>query len=299
MGGLSGLQSMVAGATAGAAAGNLSMGNVSMDQIRLAPNRTSAFMSNWQNDISGNTFSSNMLTGRTAVSLLRNQGYASRVVSMRVSEQDVQDASRQVDAARTEAVAASSERSTVLSEAFTKGLAKLKSSRSSTGSTSSQRVQRKRELRGAGHRQGEQLPYERNVPSAGRKRLIAINGVSRALGAMLPPWPKHRSASSCVSKPITDSKRTSRAPRSIPCRPTSRAPPLGGGIGPNPALACWARLWLTACRPALPFALRKFGNEPGRMETDRTPAPSATSRAGLAHPADRRADPAGRALATA
>ena len=88
---------MVAGATASAAAGNLSMGNVSMDQIRLAPNRTSAFMSNWQNDISGNTFSSNMLTGRTAVSLLRNQGYASRVVSMRVSEQDVQDASRQVD----------------------------------------------------------------------------------------------------------------------------------------------------------------------------------------------------------
>jgi conjugal transfer mating pair stabilization protein TraG len=51
VGGLSGLQSMVAGATAGAAAGNLSMGNVSMDQIRLAPNRTSAFMSNWQNDI--------------------------------------------------------------------------------------------------------------------------------------------------------------------------------------------------------------------------------------------------------
>ena len=137
VGGLSGLQSMVAGATAGAAAGNLSMGNVSMDQIRLAPNRTSAFMSNWQNDISGNTFSSNMLTGRTAVSLLRNQGYASRVVSMRVSEHDVQDASRQVDAARSEAVAASTERSAVLSEAFTKGLAKLKSSRSSTGSTSS------------------------------------------------------------------------------------------------------------------------------------------------------------------
>lgn len=137
VGGLSGLQSMVAGATAGAAAGNLSMGNVSMDQIRLAPNRTSAFMSNWQNDISGNTFSSNMLTGRTAVSLLRNQGYASRVVSMRVSEQDVQDASHQVDAARSEAVAASTERSAVLSEAFTKGLVKLNSSRSSTGATSS------------------------------------------------------------------------------------------------------------------------------------------------------------------
>ncbi len=70
------------------------------------------------------------------MSLLRNQGFASRVVSMRVSEQDVQDASRQVDAARSEAVAASSERSSVLAEAFTKGVAKLRSSRSSTGSTS-------------------------------------------------------------------------------------------------------------------------------------------------------------------
>jgi conjugal transfer mating pair stabilization protein TraG len=108
-----------------------------MDQMQLAPNRTSAFMGSWQHDLSGNTFSSNALTGRTAVSLLRNQGYASRVVSMRVSEQDVQDASRQVDAARSEAVAASSERSSVLAEAFTKGVAKLRSSRSSTGSTSS------------------------------------------------------------------------------------------------------------------------------------------------------------------
>lgn len=49
----------------------------------------------------------------------------------------MQDASRQVDAARGEAVAASSERSSVLAEAFTKGVAKLRSSRSSTGSTSS------------------------------------------------------------------------------------------------------------------------------------------------------------------
>jgi conjugal transfer mating pair stabilization protein TraG len=94
-------------------------------------------MGSLQNDLTGNTFSSNALTGRTAVSLLRNQGYASRVVSMRVSEQDVTDASRQVGAARSEAVAASSERSTILSEAFTRGLNKLRSSRSSSGSTSS------------------------------------------------------------------------------------------------------------------------------------------------------------------
>ena len=64
--------------------------------------------------------SSNALTGRTAVSMLRNQGFASRVVSMRVSEQDMQDASRQVDAARSEAVAASTERSAVLAEVFSK-----------------------------------------------------------------------------------------------------------------------------------------------------------------------------------
>lgn len=137
VGGLSGLQVMLSGSTAASTVGNTSLGNVSMDQMQLAPNRTSAFMSSWQNDLTGNTFSSNALTGTTAVSLLRNQGFASRVVSMRVSEQDVQDAGRQVDAARSEAVTASSERSSVLAEAFTKGLVKLRSSRSSTGSTSS------------------------------------------------------------------------------------------------------------------------------------------------------------------
>lgn len=136
VGGLSGLQAMLSGSTASSTVGNTSLGNVSMDQMQLAPNRTSAFMSSLQNDLTGNTFSSNALTGTTAVSLLRNQGFASRVVSMRVSEQDVQDASRQVDAARSESVAASSERSAVLAEAFTKSVAKLRSSRSSTGTTS-------------------------------------------------------------------------------------------------------------------------------------------------------------------
>ncbi|GAO27409.1 TraG domain-containing protein [Alicycliphilus sp. B1] len=137
VGGLSGLQAVLSGSTAGATVGNTSLGNVSMDQMQLAPNRTSAFMGSWQHDLSGNAFSSNALTGTTAVSLLRNQGFVSRVVSMRVSEQDVQDASRQVDAARSEAIAASSERSSALAEALTKGVVKLRSSRSSSGSTSS------------------------------------------------------------------------------------------------------------------------------------------------------------------
>ena len=56
---------------------------------------------------------------------------------MRVSEQDVVQASRQADAARNEAVAASTERSAILSDAFTRGLTKVRSSRSSSGSTSS------------------------------------------------------------------------------------------------------------------------------------------------------------------
>ncbi len=137
VGGLSGLQAMISGGTSASTVGNVSMGNVGMDQMQLAPNRTSAFMGSWQNDLSGNTFSSNALTGRTAVSLLRNQGFASRVVSMRVSEQDVVQAGRQVDAARSEAVSASNEHSANLSEAFTRGLSKLQSSRSTSGSTSS------------------------------------------------------------------------------------------------------------------------------------------------------------------
>jgi conjugal transfer mating pair stabilization protein TraG len=137
VGGLSGLQGMLAGSTARAAVGNVAMGNVAMDQLQLSPNRTSAFMSSWQSDLSGNTFTSSALTGRTAANLLRNQGFASRVVSMRVSEQDVTEASRQADAARGEMVSASNEQSAVLTDAFTKGLAKLKSSRSSSGTSTS------------------------------------------------------------------------------------------------------------------------------------------------------------------
>ena len=137
VGGLSGLQAMISGGTSASTVGNISMGNVGMDQMHLAPNRSSAFMHSWQNDLSGNTFSSNVLTGRTAVSLLRNQGFASRMVSMRVSEQDVVQASRQADAARGEAISANTERSAALTETFTRGLAKLRSLRSSSGTVSS------------------------------------------------------------------------------------------------------------------------------------------------------------------
>lgn len=137
VGGLSGLQAAIASSTGSSAVGNVNMGNVAMDQMQVAPNRTSAFMSSMQSDVSGNTVSSNILNGRTAVSLLRNQGFASRVVSMRVSEQDVTEANRQADAARSEAISANTERSALLTDAMTKGIAKYRSSRSSGGTSSS------------------------------------------------------------------------------------------------------------------------------------------------------------------
>lgn len=137
VGSLTGLQSATTAATGASAVGNVNMGNVAMDQMQLAPNRTSAFMSSLQDDVTGNTVATNALNGRTAVSLLRNQGFASRVVSMKVSEQDVVDASRSAEAARSDLVAAHTERSVMLADAFSKGTAKLQSMRTSSGSNSS------------------------------------------------------------------------------------------------------------------------------------------------------------------
>lgn len=137
VGGLSGLQATLSGATGAAAAGNVSVGNVAMDQMRLAPNRTSAFMGSLQDDISGNTLSSNSLSGRAAISLLRNEGFASRVVSTRVSDQDVAEASRMADSARGEAISANRERSAALTDTFARGLTKLQSVRHSEGTTDS------------------------------------------------------------------------------------------------------------------------------------------------------------------
>lgn len=137
VGGLSGLQGAISGSTAAAATGNVGMGNVSMDQTQLAPNRSSAFMNTWQDDLSGNTMTSNILNGRSAVSLLRNQGFASRVVSVKVSEHDVIEASRSADSARSEAIAANNERSAVLADVFSKGIGNVQSNKSSTGSTTS------------------------------------------------------------------------------------------------------------------------------------------------------------------
>ena len=137
VGGLAGLQGSLSSSTGGAAAGNVSMGNVAMDQMQLAPNRTSAFMRSLQSDQTGDTFSSNVLNGRSAVNLLRNQGFISRTASIRVSNQDVAEANHQADTARTEAISAGMQRSAVLTDVFARGLNKMHSGRSSEGGSSS------------------------------------------------------------------------------------------------------------------------------------------------------------------
>lgn len=138
VGGLSGLQATLSGTTGAAASGNVALGNTAMDQMRLAPNRTSAFMQSRQDDVSGNTLTRNVVSGRSALSLLRNEGFVSRVVSTRVSEQDVAEASRSADSARTAALSAHRERSAALTDTFTRGLATLRSHRESDGATQSE-----------------------------------------------------------------------------------------------------------------------------------------------------------------
>ena len=135
--GVSGIQGAATGATSPAAIGNMSMGNVSMDQMQLAPNRTSPFMRSWQDDLTGDTSLTNMRTGLTAVHKLQNMGFASRIVSVGVSEQDVMEASRSADAARSEAITATNERSAALAEVLSKGSAKLRSDRETLGRTTS------------------------------------------------------------------------------------------------------------------------------------------------------------------
>lgn len=137
VGGLSGLQATLTGTTATASTGNVTLGNVAMDQTRLAPNRTSAFMGSLQDDLSGDTLSSNALTGRAALSLLRNEGFVSRVVSTRVSEQDVTEAGRMADSARSQAISANRDRAAALSETFARGLANLRSARETEGTGTS------------------------------------------------------------------------------------------------------------------------------------------------------------------
>ncbi len=132
--GTSSIQATVGSASSQSALGNASMGNVALDQVQLAPNRTSAFMRNWQDDRTGDTYSTSAF-GREAVSLLSNSGFASRTVSRSISSSDVAEANKAVESARSDAVSANAERAAVLTSIFERGASKGASWRNSTGTT--------------------------------------------------------------------------------------------------------------------------------------------------------------------
>lgn len=112
------LQGNVTSATNSAATGNVSMGNVAMDQMTLAPVRSSPFFRNRQNDLSGNSYTSNALSGLTAVKALANEGPVSRTVEGKVTENHVAAATQQVSAAESNAVAATRDKAAALSNAL-------------------------------------------------------------------------------------------------------------------------------------------------------------------------------------
>ena len=129
------LQGNVTSATNSAATGNVSMGNVAMDQMSLAPVRSSPFFRNRQNDLSGNSFITNTLSGLTAVKALSNEGPVSRSVEGKVTENHVATATRLMAAAKSDAVVASRERATALSTALVQSVGTTAADIKSNGTT--------------------------------------------------------------------------------------------------------------------------------------------------------------------
>jgi len=135
VGGLSGLQSTVGNVSSAAAVGNANMGNVTMDQRVVSPSMSNPFVSR-QQDGAGNWRTLDA-TGREAVSLLRNEGMAARVVSSRVSASAVTEASSAAEAARSDVVSANMERSASLTTALSTASSRSFMSRHTTGTTTS------------------------------------------------------------------------------------------------------------------------------------------------------------------
>ena len=131
VGGLAGLQSTIGNASAAAAVGNSAMGNVTMDQRTVTPITSNPWVSKHQ-DLSGDWITTNG-TGQQAVDFLRNAGAVSNRISTRVSASDVTEATRSAEAARTDVVSASTERSSALVDAVSKASSGSVSNRSSTG----------------------------------------------------------------------------------------------------------------------------------------------------------------------
>lgn len=131
VGGLGGLQSTIGNASAAAALGNSSMGNVTMDQRNVSPSTSNPWVSRTQ-DARGNWLTEDG-TGRRAISLLKNDGITSHQVSARVTQADVETASRTASAAASEALSAGAARAASLNEAMTAVRQRSSGSRSASG----------------------------------------------------------------------------------------------------------------------------------------------------------------------
>lgn len=132
-GGLQGLQSasMAASPTAAAALGNSNMGNVTMDQRVVSPSDSSPFVSRRQ-DVDGN-WTTTTGSGAQATDYLLNRGAAARVISSRVSQNSVTEASRAAEAARSDVVSAGSELSSALVDTMSRASTRFQSSNRSSG----------------------------------------------------------------------------------------------------------------------------------------------------------------------
>lgn len=112
------LQGNVTSSTNSASTGNISMGNVGMDQMTLSPTRSSPFFSGRQNDVSGNTYTTNLSSGLTAVKALSNEGPVSRAIEGKVTENHVATATQLAAAAKSQALVSANEKAAALSNAL-------------------------------------------------------------------------------------------------------------------------------------------------------------------------------------
>lgn len=135
VGGLTSLQSAVGSASAASAVGNASMGNVSMDQRVVSPSTSSPWTSR-QQDMGGNWVTT-AGDGSTAIDFLRNSGAVSNRITASVTQNDVQEASRAVESARSDVVSASNERASALTDTLSRISARSASQRSGSGQSTS------------------------------------------------------------------------------------------------------------------------------------------------------------------
>jgi conjugal transfer mating pair stabilization protein TraG len=96
-----------------------------MDQRTISPSTSNPWVSR-QQDLDGNWVTTTA-SGAQATSYLRNESATSRVVSSRVTQSSVQEASRSAEAARSEAVSASNDLSSVLVDTMSRGSSRFRS----------------------------------------------------------------------------------------------------------------------------------------------------------------------------